>query len=84
MPSACTASRIDSAQRIAEGPSNIARKPSPDVSNLAARQAAHRSARCSVAGPPRRGPCGESPAASRSESGGARYHGLCEIVELWP
>ena len=32
MPSACTASRIDMAQRIARcGPSNIARKPSPDV-----------------------------------------------------
>ena len=32
MPSACTASRIAIAQRIARcGPSNIARKPSPDV-----------------------------------------------------
>jgi len=32
MPSACTTSRIDMAQRIARcGPSNIARKPSPEV-----------------------------------------------------
>jgi hypothetical protein len=32
MPRACTASRIDIAQLIARwGPSNIAKKPSPDV-----------------------------------------------------